>query len=202
MKELSIEIVSPRLRAILGDVAFVLVGSLVVAAAAQIVIPVWLVPMTLQTLAVLSVGATLGSRLGSMSLILYGFEGAIGLPFFAGGKSGIFDQKLDYLFPSGSMGYVAGFVLAAWLVGRIVETGRPRSLFRSILATGTGALVLYVPGLTWLTIWAHTAQHLDLSASVTSALQWGFYPFVVGDSLKALIAGLSCAALPSMIKPK
>ena len=122
---------APAIRSILLAIG----GSLLVAAAAQISIPMWPVPMTLQTLAVLSVGAALGSRLGSAALGLYAIEGAFGLPFFAGGKSGLFDAKLDYLFPSGSMGYVLGFILSAWLVGKIVESATTPHLIKTLLAT-------------------------------------------------------------------
>lgn len=181
---------------LLRDIVVAIAGSLTVAAAAQISIPMWPVSMTLQTLAVLMVGAVLGSRLGGLSLVLYGLEGAVGLPFFAGGKSGIFDQKLDHLLPSGSMGYVLGFIFAAWIVGRLLESGWASGWFRLTLAICAGACSLYVPGLVWLAIWAHTTQHLDISASATSALSWGLYPFIIGDALKVAIATLVAGATP------
>ena len=169
-------------------------GSLIVAAAAQITVPMWPVPMTLQSLAVLAVGAAYGARLGAATLCLYAVEGAIGLPFFAGGKSGIFDAMLDYLLPAGSMGYVVGFILAAWLVGRLVESGWANSFLKSALATLAGAVVLYVPGLVWLAIWAAKTQGLDTGAAISAALNWGLYPFAFGDAVKAIIAGLAVPA--------
>ena len=169
-------------------------GSLAVAAAAQITVPMWPVPMTLQTLAVLSVGAAYGARLGAATLGLYALEGAIGLPFFAGGRSGLFDDKLDYLLPAGSMGYVVGFILAAWLVGRLVESGWANSFARSVMATLAGAVILYAPGLIWLAIWAAKTQGMDAGAAIAAALNWGLVPFVIGDAVKAIIAGLAVPA--------
>jgi biotin transport system substrate-specific component len=171
-----------------------IIGSLLVAGAAQVTVPMWPVPMTLQTLAVLAVGAAYGSRLGAATLGLYALEGAAGLPFFAGGKSGIFDAKLDYLLPAGSMGYVVGFILAAYLVGKLVESGWANTFYKSALATLAGAAVLYVPGLIWLAIWAAKTQGFDTAAAIDAALNWGLYPFIVGDILKAIVAGLAVPA--------
>src|SRR5919206_5002366 len=70
--------------------ALVVAFSLLVALSAQVAVPLpWTpVPITLQTFAVLLTGALLGSRLGALALLLYLFEGACGLPFFAQGYSG------------------------------------------------------------------------------------------------------------------
>jgi biotin transport system substrate-specific component len=185
------------------NIVLAVVGSLLVAGAAQITVPMWPVPMTLQTLAVLGVGAAYGGRLGAATLGLYALEGAVGLPFFAGGKSGIFDAKLDYLLPASSMGYVVGFILAAWLVGKLVESGWVNSLFKSIMATIAGALVLYVPGLIWLAIWASTAGVVpEGQGAIQTALAWGLYPFMLGDAVKAIIAGLAVPAAGLMFTRK
>ena len=176
------------------NIVLAVAGSLFVAAAAQITVPMWPVPMTLQTLAVLLVGGAYGARLGAATLGLYALEGALGLPFFAGSKSGIADAKLDYFLPAGSMGYVVGFILAAWLVGKLIESGWGSSLLKSVLATMAGAVVLYVPGLIWLGIWAAKTQGMDAIAAAQAALGWGLYPFIPGDIVKAVIAGLVPAA--------
>ena len=170
-------------------------GSLFVAGAAQVTVPFWPVPMTLQSMAVLLVGGAYGARLGAATLALYALEGAIGLPFFAGGKGGIFDAKLDYLFPASSMGYVVGFVLAAALVGYLAQSGWINSFFRMVAATLIGAAVLYVPGLIWLAIWAAQTQGFDVATAVQKSLTWGLYPFLVGDAVKAGIAGLGLSAV-------
>jgi biotin transport system substrate-specific component len=176
------------------NIVLAVAGSLLVAAAAQITVPMWPVPMTLQTLAVLGVGAAYGARLGAATLLLYAIEGAIGLPFFASGKSGIADAKLDYFLPASSMGYVVGFILAAYLVGKLVDSGWANTFLKSVLATIAGAIVLYVPGLIWLGIWAAKTQGMDASAAAQAAIGWGLTPFMFGDAVKAIIAGLAVPA--------
>ncbi len=186
---------------LLRNVVLAIAGSLLVAAAAQITIPAWPVPATLQTLAVLAIGAAYGSRLGAATLGLYAVEGAVGLPFFAGGKSGLFDGKLDYLLPASSMGYVVGFILAAWLVGKLVESGWANTWLKRAVAALSGAVLLYVPGLIWLAIWASkTGVVPEGQTAVGAALAWGLYPFVVSDAVKALIAGLGVPALANLFK--
>jgi len=179
---------------LLRNAVLAIAGSLLVAAGAQITVPMWPVPMTLQTLAVLAVGGAYGARLGAATLGLYALEGAVGLPFFAGGKSGIFDAKLDYVFPAGSMGYVVGFILAAWLVGKLVESGWANTFGRSVLASLAGAVVLYVPGLIWLAIWASKTMDMEAGAAIAAALSWGLVPFLLGDTVKAILAGLAVPA--------
>lgn len=187
---------------LMRNIVLAVAGSLLVAAAAQITVPMWPVPMTLQTMAVLAVGAAYGARLGAATLGLYALEGAIGLPFFAGGKSGIADAKLDYFLPAGSMGYVVGFIIAAWLVGKLVESGWANTLFKSALATVAGAVVLYVPGLIWLAIWAAKTQGMDASAAMQAAINWGLTPFLLGDAVKAIIAGLAIPSLANLLSRK
>jgi biotin transport system substrate-specific component len=185
------------------NVVLAIIGSLIVAAAAQITVPMWPVPMTLQTLAVLSIGAAYGARLGAATLGLYALEGAIGLPFFAGGKFGVADAKLDYFLPASSMGYVVGFIIAAYLVGKLVESGWANTIFKSALATLAGAAVLYVPGLIWLAIWASTTGVVpEGQTAIQAALNWGLYNFIPGDIVKAIIAGLVVPAAGLMIGRK
>ena len=184
----------PASNAMLRNLLLAVAGSLLVAGAAQITVPFWPVPMTLQSMAVLLVGGAYGARLGAATLGLYALEGAVGLPFFAGAKAGLFDAKLDYLFPASSMGYVAGFICAAALVGYLAQSGWINSTGRMVVAALTGAAVLYVPGLIWLGIWAAKTQGMDFAAATQAALDWGFYPFVRGDLIKAAIAGLGLSA--------
>jgi biotin transport system substrate-specific component len=185
----------PMSNANLRNILLAVAGSLLVAGAAQVSVPFWPVPMTLQTLAVLLVGGAYGARLGAATLGLYALEGAAGLPFFAGGKSGLFDGKLDYLLPASSMGYVVGFILAAALVGYLAQSGWINSIARMVVATLAGAAVLYMPGLIWLAIWAAKTQGFDAATAVDKSLAWGLYPFLMGDSLKAVIAGLGLSAM-------
>lgn len=169
-------------------------GSLLVAAAAQITIPTQPVPFTLQTFAVLAVGAAYGSRLGAATLGLYAVLGAF-LPFFEGGKSGWFDANAATFLPASTMGYIIGFIIAAWLVGKIVESGFANTFARTVVATLVGAVVLYFPGVLWLALWASLSGVVpEGQTAMGAALDWGFYPFMLWDAVKALLAGLAVAA--------
>ncbi len=161
------------------NVVLAVLGSLVVAVAAQINIPMVPVPMTLQTLAVLSIGAAFGGRLGAATLALYAVEGAAGLPVFAQMKAG----AAVIAGPTG--GYIVGFILAAAVVGYLAEQGWSRNFVKMIAASLLGAIVLYVPGLVWLHQFAN---------GWAQTFEWGITPFIYGDILKAVIAALGFQA--------
>jgi len=138
---------------------------------AYIKIPVGPVPIILTNMFVLLAGLVLGSRWGLASTAVYLLLGALGLPVFSAG-GGI------ALFAGPTGGYLAGYALAAWVTGFIIErTGKP-AIF-ALAALITGAIVIYVPGLLWL-------KHA-LSLSWSGALAAGLFPFLPGDGLK--IAG-------------
>jgi biotin transport system substrate-specific component len=153
-------------------------GSWLVAGLAQIEIklPFTPVPITGQTLGVLLVGASLGAGLGAVSMALYLAQGAIGLPFFSGGDSGAEFLRLSAV----TGGYLWGFVLSAVVVGWLAERGWDRSVRSSIGAMFLGEVALYLVAIPWL------MQALDVSLG--RALELGLAPFVVGDTLKLLIA--------------
>ncbi len=165
-------------------------GSLLVAAAAQVSIPMFPVPMTLQTLAVLGVGAAYGARLGAATLVLYAIEGLVGLPFFAGGQAGLFKEGV--IISSG--GYIIGFVLAAALAGWLAEKGWAKNPLKMALGAVLGGAALYVPGLIWLAVWAAKTKGMDASAAIQASIAWGLTPFVLGDIIKAVVAGLSVSS--------
>lgn len=173
----------PR-RSLGRDLALALGGSLFVALTAQAALPLPFtpVPLTLQTLGVLLVGAALGSRLGLWALLAYLAQGALGLPVFAGGTGGL--AKL--LGPTG--GFLLAFPLAAWLVGALVERfGLDRGFLGTLSAMLLGNALLYLAGLPWLAVWllgAGQAQGLG------ALLAMGLLPFLPGDLLKALLAAL------------
>ncbi|HEX2069192.1 MAG TPA: biotin transporter BioY [Actinomycetota bacterium] len=175
-----------RLRAVWGAVA-VVAGSLLIAGLAQVSIrlPFTPVPITGQTLGVLLVGASLGPVLGTASVALYLLEGAIGLPFFAEGESGL--SVLGAASATG--GYLWGFVLAATLVGWLSRQGWDRSIRSSIGAMFIGEVVIYLVGVPWL-IGA-------LDVPLAKGLELGLYPFVIGDTIKLLIVA---GVLPAVWK--
>ena len=162
-------------------------GSLLVAGLAQVSIrlPFTPVPITGQTLGVLLVGASLGPALGAASLLLYLAEGAVGLPFFADGGHGVSVLGLS----SATGGYLWGFVLAAALIGWLSHLGWDRSIRSSIGAMFLGEVVLYGVGVPWLMS--------SLGVPLEKGLEFGLYPFVIGDTLKLLAAA---ALLPGAWK--
>ncbi len=157
------------------DAAMVLLGSWLVAALAQIVIPLQPVPLTGQTLGVLLVGAALGWRRGVLALAAYVLQGAAGLPFFAGGASGV----ARLLGPTG--GYLIGFIFAAALTGWLSERGWDRRFWGTLLAMALGNAVIYAFGIPWL------AQFVGWPR----ALEVGLLPFLLGDAIKAALAALA-----------
>ena len=166
----------PRSNKRLRDLTLIFGGVIFVALLAQIKIPLTItpVPLTGQTFAVLFVGATLGSKRGAASLILYTALGAGGLPFFAGGASGV-----DYI-TGATMGYFVGFVLAAYLIGKMAERGLERNLQTSLLPFAVGTLVIYLFGAGWLAIFLGAGNALVL----------GVLPFLIGDAIKLVFAAL------------
>lgn len=180
-----------RAAALATDALLVLTGSLFVAGFAQLYVklPFTPVPVTGQTLAVLLVGGALGALRGGASLLLYLGWIAIGLPFGAEGKGG--EELLGAASATG--GYLWGFVVAAALVGWLAERGWDRKLSSAIGAMLLGSVVIYLTGVPWL------ASALDIPVvaegdAFNDALEFGLYPFVVGDLLKLLLAA---AALPA-----
>jgi biotin transport system substrate-specific component len=167
----------PRAADWLRDMILIIFGALFVAALAQIkiAIPFTPVPMTGQTFAVLLLGATLGSKRGVASLILYIALGALGLPVFAGGASGI-----AYL-SGATLGYLAGFVMAAYVTGLLAERGLERHVRTSLFPFLIGTLLIYICGVAWLAILFN-----DLSKAIAA----GLLPFVIGDVIKLIAASL------------
>ncbi len=169
----------------LNKALMVVAGSVFVAIAAQIAIPWTPVPLTLQTLAVLLVGLSLGSRLGAAALTLYALEGAAGLPVFANGGAG-----LAYMAgPTG--GFIIGFILMAWIAGLSADFGYRRILpvaFFSFLA----AIALYIPGLAWPYAIASAFGVEAGWAGTSIAKLWAGWmqPFLLGDTLKAVLAAM------------
>ena len=150
---------------------------LVVAAAAQVVVPVPLnpVPMTLQPLAVLVVGGLLGPASGAIALVLYLALGMLGMPVFAGGSAGF----VHVLGPTG--GYLLAFPAAAAIAG--YATRGNGGVLRTLLFCALGMVVIHLGG---------TAHLALLGGNAAAALRIGFVPFLTGDLLKV---GLAAAVI-------
>jgi len=163
-------------------VVLALAGSALIALCAQISVPFFPVPLTLQTFAVFLIGLTYGWRLGGITIALYLAEGFLGLPVFAGGKDGLIVLK------GPTAGYLVGFLLAATACGWFAERGFDRSYAKLFAALLVGNILLYVPGLLWLGSMIGWDQPV---------LELGLYPFVLGDLMKIAMAVL---LLPSAWK--
>ncbi len=158
----------------------VIVFSLFIAACAQFVIPIGAVPITGQTFAVLLTGALLGSRLGAAAVIAYLIEGAVGLPFFAGGGSGI----VRFMGPTG--GYLIAFPAAAFVTGAFAEFGWDKRYHTAVVAMAIGSLVILMTGWAWYTIITNTPADVSFKLAVLQ--------FIPGDIIKIALAA---AVLPT-----
>jgi biotin transport system substrate-specific component len=156
------------------NAVLVLAGSALMALSAQVAVPMWPVPITLQTLAIPLVVALLGRRLGTAAVVAYLAEGALGLPVFQGFAGGL----ITFAGPTG--GYLIGFPLAAWLVGTLYERGLDGGYGRRFVAVFVGTAVVFVTGAAWLAL----GLHLGLG----KAIALGVVPFLIGDVAKCLVA--------------
>ena len=152
--------------------ALVVFGSLLLAVSAQFKIPLYPVPVTGQTLVVLLIGMTYGPRLGGITLAAYLFEGALGLPVFAGGAAGV------AVLMGPTAGYLFGFLLAAIAIGYLAERGLGRTVVSTIAAMVIGNCVIYLCGVLWL------ANFIGFGQAIAA----GVLPFLYGDALKLVVA--------------
>lgn len=154
--------------------AMVLGGSFLIAVASQVSVPMFPVPMTLQTLAILTIGMTMGARMGVATVGAWLLEGAAGLPVFAnaGATASLVGPTAGFLF--GFLGMVA-------LVGLASDRGVKSVFGLSLVALAASAL-LYVPGLAW--------PALAMGKSVPDLLSGWMLPFLTGDVVKAVLAAL------------
>jgi biotin transport system substrate-specific component len=161
------------------DAVLITFGALFTGLMAQITIPMTPVPMTGQTLAVGLVGATLGMRRGTASMLLYVLLG-FALPVYADGGSGV-----ETLWGA-SGGYLLGFVLATALIGRLAEAGADKKVHLAFVAFVLAQLLVFVPGVIVL----QAVTHMSWS----DAVHHGFTVFIVGGLVKAAVGG---ALLPA-----
>lgn len=165
-----------RTHATVFNAVAVIGGSIFIALSAQIsfFIPLNPVPITGQTFAVLLIGALFGAKLGSAAVLLYLAEGAAGLPVFSAGGA-----TTAHLFgPSG--GYLVGFIGAAWIVGSLADRGWTGHPVTTAVAMVLGAAVYFAVGAAWLSMFV----------GAENAIVVGVLPFLLGDSLKIVLAAV------------
>jgi biotin transport system substrate-specific component len=171
----------PRVRA--RDAVLVLAATALTALCAQLsfYLPGNPVPVTLQTFAVLLSGAALGANRGASAMLLYIALGVIGLPVYADGKHGV------DIVTGVTGGYLIGFLMAAYVVGRLSEARLDRRPLTALPLFLIGSAIIYVIGVPWLAVSA--------DQGLGWALSNGFVDFIPGDLVKAAAAaGLLPAA--------
>lgn len=150
------------------------IGANLIAAFAHISVPMYPVPITGQTLALTVVGFALGRKAGTAAVLMYLFEGIMGLPVFAGGKAG-----LGVLFgPTG--GYLLGYIPTAYVLGYFSDKGVLKSFWKSLLVGLAASAITFAFGLAQLSFFVPEG----------TVLQAGLYPFILGGVIKAILASV------------
>ena len=160
-------------RSLIWQALAVFFGSLFLTMASYIEVPMFPVPMTMQTYAVCLVGALYGWRLGALTIVFWLCEAVAGLPVLSGGAGGY----LHFIGPTG--GYLFAFPLVGIIVGALAERGwngeRP---FLAFFAMLLGSALCLLLGAAWLAV----------SIGMTKAIDYGILPFLAGDILKCALA--------------
>jgi biotin transport system substrate-specific component len=179
----------PSAAAWLRETLLIVTGVLMLAGLAQveILLPFTPVPITGQTFGVLLIGAAYGSKRGAATMIAYIAAGALGLPFFSGGGSGL------RILTGATAGYLAGFVIAAYVIGLLSERGLERSVRTSLIPFIAGTLIIYVFGVAWLS---------HIVGGPARAVTLGVVPFLAGDAIKLIAAALVLPAAWGVVEPR
>ncbi|MEM9438208.1 MAG: biotin transporter BioY [Pseudomonadota bacterium] len=172
---------------LIKQAVLVVLGIAALAIFAKIKVPMWPVPITMGTFAVLTIGAAYGPRLGLVTIMGYMIIGALGFDVFASSSAEAFG--LSYMM-GGTGGYLVGYVLATVALGYFARLGWDRSMGRMALAMLVGNALIYIPGLLWLG---------QLYGWDQPILQWGLTPFLVGDAIKLALAALLVPGLWKLI---
>lgn len=167
------------------EAVLVIAGVAAMAVAANIRVPMWPVPVTMQTFAVLTIGAAYGLRLGLITLLSYLALGVAGVHVFTGDSAG-------WAYMAGPTGgYLVGYVAAAGVMGMLARAGWDKSYGKMVLAMLIGNAMIYAFGMPWM-------AHLFLAEKGAEwVFQWGMGNFLLGDALKL---GLAAVLLPTMWK--
>lgn len=168
---------------LLKKTLMVVAGTIFIAIAAQFSIPFIPVPLTLQTLAILIVGLSFGSRLGAITVVAYLLEGAAGLPVFANGGSAA-------ALVGPTAGFLIGFVALAYIAGYVAE--RTKNVVALIAGAIFASAVLYIPGVAWPMALAEMFAIEGKWVASSASTIWTYWvsPFLIGDLFKAILAVL------------
>ena len=166
------------------DIFMILVSVALLGIMANIRVPLWPVPITMQTFGVFLIAFFFGSRKGALTILAYILAGVVGFGVFAGYKSGM----AAIIGPTG--GYIIGFLGAAFIVGYMIEKGYGRTKKSVFWCMVVGNLIIYLFGLTGL--WFYLGN-----IGIWKILMAGAIPFIIGDAIKI---GLAVALFPYLWK--
>ncbi len=175
------------------------IALLTLAAQIKLAVPPSPVAVNLGTFAVLTIGAAYGARLGLATILGYMLVGALGFDVFQSSSAEL--NGLSYMTGS-TGGYLAGYILAIGAMGLLARRGWDRSVVLMALAMLIGNVILYVPGLAWLSFWIETTGKLDVATygSLWDQTQtWGMTPFLIGDAMKLALAALLLPAVWKLV---
>jgi len=164
----------------------VVFGIALIAISSKIQVPLWPnpTPVTLQTMAIFALSAAYGSRLAVATVLAYMFAGAMGLPVFAGPSVG----PAYFAGPTG--GYLAGFVVMAYITGLAADHGWSHSSIKIGSAMLIGEIFMLVLGALWM----------GYLFGAEKIIAWGIGPFIVTDIIKLGIAACIVPALWGLMK--
>ncbi|MBY8975125.1 biotin transporter BioY [Rhodobacteraceae bacterium NNCM2] len=170
----------------------VVAGIAALVVSSKISIPMWPspVPINMATFAVLSIGAAYGPRLGLVTVLGYLLIGAMGFDVFVSSSSE--NYGLAYML-GGTGGYLFGFAVAAAVLGLCARRGWDRNVLTMALAMLIGNALIYVFGVAWL-------AHLFVeSKGWATVLDWGLWPYLIGDAAKLALAALLLPAIWKLV---
>jgi biotin transport system substrate-specific component len=181
---------------IASALATIVLGTLFLTVSSKISVPVWPVPVTLQTFAVAALAAAFGWRIGLATIALYILEGLSGLPVFAGAMAGP-----AYLFgPTG--GFIVSWLLVAVIVGRAADMGLSRRVLPLFAVMLAADALSFAFGYGWLVVVLSSLKGVSIGAVMGSAFDGAIKPFVVWDILKMAFAAVSVTGAWSLLRRK
>lgn len=165
--------------------------SALIAIGAFIKIPMPLVPFTLQTLFVIMAGLLLGSKLGSVSVLIYIIIGLVGIPVFTKGGG------IGYIFQP-TFGYLIGFSIGTYVTGLIVEKKKSLSIKWLLIASFTGLMIIYLIGMTYYYFISN--YYIKYPIGIKSLILYCFLLTIPGDIISCFIGVLLCQRLIPILK--
>ena len=191
-----------RFDSILKNLLIIFIGSILYALSARIAIPIPPVPVTLQTLVLLTFSMAVGSRLAFLTFALYIFEGIIGIPVFAKPP---FSGFYYLIGPSG--GYLLGMLIASYFVGYLAEKNYDKNFIKSLITIFIVTIIIFIPGLIWLGFWfdqyhPELSQQINLGEGYKYAFKYGLLVFKFTEPVKIALAACITPLIWHFVKKK